>query len=385
VFAPNWLGDAVMAVPSVDAIRRRYPSAVLAMAAREHLAPLYEMVPGVDEVVRLERPGRFGGWFAALRDARRLRAARFDVALLLPNSFRTAWIARRAGIAERWGYASDRRTTLLTRAVPRVRGGHQVEYYQRLLDGLGIPTESEVRSPKSEVDIGHRTSDIGRRDLPCVRIDVPDAERAWARQLLAARGCQPGDVLVGMAPGAAYGSAKQWPPERYAELAFELANTAIDRRGTPCRAPTRVLRTVLVGSAGDRAACDAVAQMVAARSAGMTHGSPLPINLAGATSLPQLAAVVAECRSFVSNDSGAMHVAAAVGVPVVAIFGSTNELETWPLPWRPGPEGRHAIVTTDVACRPCMLRECPIEGHPCMTGIDAARVKTEVLRFLRSE
>ncbi len=345
LFSPNWLGDAVMAVPCVEAIRAHVPSATLAVAARTHLAALYEMVAGVDEALRLERAGRFGGWFSALRDARRLREHRFDVAILLPNSFRSAWIARRAGIPERWGYATDARTKLLTRTSPPVRGVHQVEYYQRLLEGLGIAARS-----------------------PSVRLNVPADARDWARGTLMACGWKPGDPLVGMAPGAAYGGAKQWPAERFAELAVELAQNAV--------------RTVLVGSAGDRAACDEIARIAPGGAA---------INLCGQTNLRQLAAVVAECRTFVSNDSGAMHLAAAVGVPVVAIFGSTNEKETAPLPIRPaaGDPGsairmEHAIVATDIACRPCMLRECPIENHPCMTGIDVGRVKGEVLKRLQA-
>ena len=348
VLAPNWLGDAVMAVPSVDAIRRQFPSATLAVAARTHLAPLYEMVSGVDEVLRLEPAGRFGGWLAGRRDARRVRDARFDLAILLPNSFRSAWIARRAGIAGRWGYATDGRTKMLTRAVPPVHGVHQVEYYQRLLEGLGIA-----------------------RSLASIHLDIPANDRDRARRSLAASGWKPGEPLVGMAPGAAYGSAKQWPSRRFAQLAVELA-----------QAPEPV-RTVLVGSAGDRAACDEIAR-----------SAPV-INLCSQTDLRQLAGVVAECRTFVSNDSGAMHLAAAVGVPVVAIFGSTNEKETAPLPLAPGTKDRelapgtrhqgprtgdHVIVATDLACRPCMLRECPLDGHPCMTGIDVARVKSEVVR-----
>ena len=418
VFAPNWLGDAVMAVPSVDAIRRQFPSATLAVAARTHLAALYELVPGVDEVLRLEPAGRFGGWLAGRRDARRLRDARFDLAILLPNSFRSAWIARRAGIAERWGYATDGRAKMLTRAVPPVHGVHQVEYYQRLLEGLGVFVSSGVRGPRSEVrgpesgvDSGLRlaspklpcgeggTPDFGLRDLPSVHLDIPANDRDWARRSLAANGWRPGEPLVGMAPGAAYGGAKQWPPERYAQLVVELA-----------QAPEPV-RTVLVGSAGDRAACDAIAHFARSRveasrtpdfgprtSDSGPRTSDFMIDLCGQTDLRQLAAVIAECRTFVSNDSGAMHLAAAVGVPVVAIFGSTNEKETAPLPLAPGTEDRelapgtrhqgprtgdHVIVATDLACRPCMLRECPIDGHPCMTGIDVARVKSEVVKRLR--
>jgi heptosyltransferase-2 len=377
VFAPNWLGDAVMAVPCVNAIRRHYPSAALAVAARSHLAPLFEMVNGVDEVVCLEPAGRLGGWLSALRDARRLRAARFDIAILLPNSFRAAWIARRARITERWGYAADGRTQMLTRAVPRLRGGHQVEYYRRLLEGLGIMGSGAITELKS---------------LP-TSLQVPGDAREWARGMLASQGWKAAETLVGMAPGAAYGTAKQWPPERFAQLAIEMGPGVIfAQKSLPVPESFFGVRTVLVGSTGDRATCDAIARIVAAHVASMACDRGV-INLSGATDLRQLAGIMAECRTFVSNDSGAMHLAAAVGVPVVAIFGPTNEKETGPLPLRPGTRdhgpgirdqgsgigAEHAIIAADVWCRPCMLRECPLD-HACMTGIDVARVKAEVMK-----
>jgi heptosyltransferase-2 len=353
------------------------------------------MVGGVDEVVPLQRTGRLGALLAARRDARRLRG-RFDVAILFPNSFRAAWMASRAGIAARWGYAADSRTHLLTRAVPRRPGGHQAEYYQRLVEGLGIPIDP------GPWDL--RASD--RERAPKGPLRIPAEAHEWARRTLAATGWQPGDTLIGMAPGAAYGSAKQWPPGRFAQLASELGQVGRvgqvgQVRGPGERRATRP-RTVLVGSAGDRGACDEVVRIARATPGPgpQTTDTRLPtpdlvINLAGATDLRQLAAVIAECAAFVSNDSGAMHLAAAVGVPVVAIFGSTNEHETAPLPWvtdfrlarrstqcEGGTFGSpHVIITADVWCRPCMLRECPLD-HACMTGIDVERVKAEVVGVL---
>ncbi len=373
VFAPNWLGDAVMAVPCLEALRRYYPAADVCVAARAHLAPLFEMVAGVGEVIPLRQAGPAGGWFSALQDARRLRDGRFEVAILLPNSFRAAWIASRTRIPERWGYAADLRSRWLTQSVTRVRGGHQVEYYQRLLRGLGIV---EGKSAEAAAE-----SALARP----IHLDVPGVARDWARETLTARGWTAGTPLVGMAPGAAYGTAKQWPPDRFAQLAAQL-----DREG---------VRTVLVGSGADKAVCDAIERGATSHLAPRT--SHFVMNLVGATDLKQLAAVMAECRTFVSNDSGAMHLAAAVGGPVVAIFGSTNETETAPLPspeTRPGLDSNsaygagaktdmrpgfisHAIVATAEWCRPCMLRECPIE-HRCMTAIGVERVLAEVQKRL---
>jgi len=385
VFAPNWLGDAVMALPSVHAIRRHFPSAVLAVAARAHLASFFSMVDGVDEVVPLQRTGRLRALLAARRDARHLRG-RFDIAILFPNSFRAAWIARRAGIPERWGYAADGRTHLLTRHVPRHRGGHQAEYYERLVEGLGMATDPGPWDFRASA----------RERAPTAALGIPPEAREWARHTLSAKGWQMGDTLIGMAPGAAYGGAKQWPPDRFAQLAIELGQMGGPRQARQAgdlgqaqqaglsgaqgeRQTTRAwTASALLGSAADRAACDEVARLACA-----TPGSV--INLAGATDLPQLAAVIAECACFVSNDSGAMHLAAAVGVPVVAIFGSTNEHETAPLPW--GSDlplaRRHVVLTTDAWCRPCMLRECPLD-HACMTGIEVGRVKDEVVQMLRA-
>ncbi len=442
VLAPNWLGDAVMAIPCVQAIRGHYPNATLALAARSHLAPLYEMVEGVDEVVPLERAGRVGGPLGVVRDARRLRAGCFDLAILFPNSFRSAAIVWFAGVPRRWGYATDARDPLLTHAVPRVHGGHMVEYYGRLVEALRAPVSRTVPVgsglPFDSAQGRPFDSAQGRQPgtLPSARVDVPPEAREWARQTLTARGWRSGGALIGMAPGAAYGGAKQWPPERFAQVAralagdtrsaedgmsrppassaavapraeravcderglFEPGTRYAARGGAGGAAANAAIRSVLVGSEGDRLACDEVARIA----------GDAVINLCGQTDLRQLAAIIAECRAFVSNDSGAMHLAAAVGVPVVAIFGSTNEKETAPLPLAReaagggrepeaarsgdtvGPELQlgsrvapaHVILTADVPCRPCMLRECPIEGHPCMTGISAARVLEHVQRFL---
>jgi heptosyltransferase-2 len=314
VFAPNWLGDAVMALPLIADLRRAWPAAAIVMAARGSVAPLFELVPSVDAIITLT--GR--------ADATRLASGDFDAALLLPNSFASAWLAKRAHIRERWGYARDLRGWLLTRAIPRPRRyGHQAEYYQGLGQALGVPSGS-----------------------PFAEIHVSPAARAAAAALLNEHGAAAGRAYVVFAPGAAYGRAKQWPPARFAELARYFAADQ--------------LATVLVGAKGDIAACNDVARQ-----------SPA-INLAGRTDLATLAGLFAESKAVIANDSGAMHLAAAAGVPVTAIFGPTDDAKTSPLRAAadaPAP----AIVATDVWCRPCMLRECPID-HRCMTRITAERV-----------
>jgi heptosyltransferase-2 len=322
VRAPNWLGDAVMALPAMAAVRHGLPEAAIAVAAPPAIAPLFHERTAVapDEVLVVQRED----------EVRTLRAKRFDAALLLPNSFRTALTHRRAGIPQRWGYAGNLRGPLLTAAVRRPRGvRHQSAYYLELVRALGFD---------------------GADDVP--RITVTGGTRDRAGALLAEHGVGAQVPVVGIAPGAAYGHAKRWPPRRVAELAGRLG--------------ARGAATVLVGAGTDR-------------EAGREIESSAPpdarlINLIGRTDLRLLAGLLAACHAFVSNDSGAMHLAAAVGVPVTAIFGPTDDRVTAPL-------GDHDVLIHQVFCRPCMLRDCPID-HRCMKGITVDAVHAAVVRRL---
>jgi heptosyltransferase-2 len=313
VFSPNWLGDAVMALPALADICRAAGTTV-DVAASSRIAPLYSLVPGIREVVALA-----GG----SEDVATIRQHRYDVAVLFPNSFRSAWVARQAGISERWGYRSDLRRPLLTRAIAKPDSLHQVEYYQSLVRGLGFPT-----GPTEP------------------RLEVPPDRRAAGEKVLRARGWDGRAPLVALAPGAAYGGAKRWPSPSFAALIDSLAATG--------------RRAILVGGAADEPA----GRDVLAAISGPTR----PINLIGRTDLPSLAAVLTHCHALVSNDSGAMHVGAALGVDVTALFGPTNERETGPRG-----NGHHTVLTSSVWCRPCMLRECPLT-HRCMKGISVEAV-----------
>ncbi len=324
VMPPNWLGDAVMALRALGAVRRRYPEARLVVAARQSVAALFGMVSGVDEVVPLDPEA---GWRG---EARALAGARAGLAVILPNSFRSAWTARAAGIPERWGYSADCRSPLLTRRVRRPRRPlHQSDYYTGLTSALGMPAPVE---PPAVV--------------------VPGEAMARAAALLAQHGVGEGALVVGMAPGAAYGTAKQWPPERFARVARLLA----ERHG---------IVSVLIGSGADRAS----GRLVAAGAA--------VVDLTGQTDLVLAAGLMTRCRAFVSNDSGAMHLAAAVGLPVAAVFGPTDEEGTAPRP--SASAAPHEILTSGAWCRPCMLRECPFD-HRCMTGVEPERVAAAVER-----
>lgn len=333
--SPNWLGDAVMALPALADVRRHYPAAHLAVAARGSVAPLFTMVAGVDEVVSL--PGR-GGLRAATswqQDAAMLGSGGFDAALLFPNSLATGLIASKSGIAERWGFATDWRARFLTRAVPKPSGSlHQGAYYQALTTALGMPPG------------------------PLHAKVWPDTD--WARQVLREIGLDLDEPFVVFAPGAAYGRAKQWLPERFAALAHRL----IQQRGWG---------VVMVGAHADRDVCREIEARLSAiaKASADKPSSRLNrlIDFSGKSDLATLAGILAVARAVVSNDSGAMHLAGAVGTHVVAMFGATNETRTSPL--SAGPEApTPTILTHSVFCRPCMLRECPID-HRCMRGITA--------------
>jgi lipopolysaccharide heptosyltransferase II len=313
--APNWLGDAVMALPALESIRTALPSTHITIAAIESVAPMFREETSAAPDAVLAIPDR-------RREARLLAAGGFDAVLLLPNSFRSAWTAHRAGIRERWGVAANMRRPLLTRAVDRPRGRvHQSEYYLAVVRALGFEATDSL--PR----IAARPDTIARAGTLLARSGVGEATR-----------------IVGFAPGAAYGHAKRWPPSRVADVIARLSRD-------------QLAACVLLGAADDR---DAGREIESALPPGVV------INLIGRTDLSQLTGVLARCAAFVSNDSGAMHLAAALGVPVTAIFGPTDQRVTSPL-------GKHDVLVHDVFCRPCMLRDCPID-HRCMKGISADAV-----------
>jgi heptosyltransferase-2 len=333
IVSPNWLGDAIMALPALADVRRRFPTARLVVAARRAVASLFSMSPVVDEVIVLEWAGRLLARGPRRGDLARLRGVGADAALLFPNSFASAWLVRCAGIPERWGYAADLRRSLLTRAIPRptVRR-HQTEYYRHLVSALGIET--------------------GPLAWPLV---VSDQAIAQARELLRSRGWDEARPLVVVAPGAAYGGAKRWPGGAFATTVTRL----VREHQSHC---------ALVGSSADAETTRSVRLLVPEDARAQVS------DLAGATTLEILAAVMRLARACLSNDSGAMHLAGAVGVPLAALFGPTRERESRPLS---SPGRRVEILINHVWCRPCMLRECPLD-HRCMTGLLPERVFARV-------
>lgn len=320
--APNWLGDAVLALPAMTAVRNGFPAAALTVAAPASVAPLFREETGVRPDAILVLP-------PAPRDAvRALREGAFDLGILFPNSFRSAWILRRAGVPERWGFSRGARGVLLTRRSRAAgTGGHHANYYRALVGGLGLVCDDGPPAMTASV-----------------------ASSRAASMLLSRAGVADGTPLVGVAPGAAYGQAKQWPPARMAAVIARL----VREHQVTC---------VIVGAPHDRAAAREIEFWLQSHA---PDARPRVIDVVGRTDLGALVGVAAMCRVFVSNDSGVMHVAAALGRPVVAMFGPTDETATRPL-------GPGDVLTADVFCRPCHLRDCPID-HRCMKRITVDRV-----------
>ena len=335
--ATNWLGDAIMALPALRAVRGRFPEARIAIVARPYVADLYRGQAICDELIPYDRDGAHAGLRGRERLARDLRARKFDVALLLQNAFDAAWLAWRAGIPERIGYARDGRSLLLTKriAVPKLGEipAHEQFYYLELVRRAGW-----IDSLAGE---NH------------VRLTVDDAQRRRAEETLVAAGARRGVPRIAIGAGASYGSAKCWAPERFAKFANRF------RRQTDSD-------IILFGSASEQQVAEAI-------NAGIT--GPV-ISLVGRTAIADLAGLFSCCHLFVGNDSGAMHVAAAVGLPVVAIFGPTDPNGTAPI------TTRCTIVQEKPYCSPCFLRRCPID-HRCMTKVQPVTVETAARHWLR--
>ncbi len=321
--ATNWVGDAVMSLPALHSVRDRFPQAHIAILAKPWVADLYSREGLANEVIPYTASSLIEKW----RVARDLGARGFDCALLLQNAFEAAALAWLARIPNRIGYARDGRAWLLTRSVRVPKPGeippHQRFYYLELLRRAGIIDGLPDTVPS-----------IGRGGLHSLSHSQP---------------------IIGVSPGAAYGTAKRWLPERFAEASLRLAK----ERGASI---------ALFGSKTESALCQDVAQLI---------DGVAVANYAGQTTLTQFIDLASRCELFLTNDSGAMHIASALGVPTVAVFGATDDIAT-------GPSGANSrVVREPVECSPCLLRECPID-HRCMTRVSAGRVVEQSLELLAS-
>lgn len=328
----NWIGDAIMTTPAVRTIRQNFPEAHIAVLAYPWVADIFHNSPHVDEVISFNKKKEHQGCKGLWSLCRELAGAEFDAAILLQNAFEAALIATFAGIPVRAGYIRDARRLLLTHPVkisPEVRRLHQVHYYQGLCRGLGL-------NPGPDELFLHLAPEV---DL-------------WAREFF---GKYKGQPIIGFNPGAAYGPAKCWPVERYGQLAAVLAkemNAVIPVFGTSSDSKTA-----------------AVIKSFAPENV---------VDLAGNTSLAEAMSLIGVCDSFVTNDSGLMHVAAAQRTPLIAIFGSTDPVAT-------GPFADNVVVLQNkLDCQPCFKTHCKSDFR-CMKSIGVAEVAGAVLGQINSK
>ena len=311
----NWLGDAVMSVPTVRAIKNGRPDAQVTIAAPDKIAPMWKLVPEVDAIISLPN----GSLLPAVSLLKRQLA--FDVAILFPNSLRVAlesWLSR---IPRRIGYHGHWRRWLLNQTVSETRKPAPPEHHS-------------LRFLRIARECGAETSTI---------LDsTSDIQTAVAHQPL----------KIGLSPGAEYGPAKRWLPERFAEAATKISAQSS-------------AQWILFGTKNDAAIGDQIAAAIGDHC----------VNRIGRTTLDQLINELRECRLLLTNDTGTMHLAALLGVPVVAIFGSTEPRLTGPL------GNGHIVLRHHVECSPCFLRECPIDFR-CMKAVSAQEAADAVLSIL---
>ena len=315
----NWVGDAIITTPAIRAIRKNFSAAEITILAKPWVGPVFHNNPDIDHLMIYDAASRHRKWLGKLRLSKELRKKRFDLAILLQNAFEAAFLTFLAGIPNRIGYNTDGRKILLTHGAalePALESAHQIDYYLKLLASAGLKLHG--------------------RQLTLI---LTDEERYQAKRILKQYGISSYDPLIGINPGAKFGTAKRWLPERYAALCNKLQKA--------CRA-----QIVIFGGPGEETLGNQI-------SAGIEKPC---VNLCGRTRLREAMALIERCQLFITNDSGLMHVAAALDIPQIAIFGPTDHIAT-------GPSNPNShIVKWPTACSPCLKPECPTD-HRCMREI----------------
>jgi heptosyltransferase-2 len=352
----NWLGDAVMTTSALLRLREKFPDAYISLLAPKKLLELWQHHPAIDETIHIT-PGEF-----TFSVAKKMRAGNFDLALVLPNSPRSAietWLAK---IPQRIGYARPWRNLFLTQAIPpranivQMRKRTVAEIRQLISQTPNVKQQLPA-SVHQIHEYLHLAAALGANPEPLPpQLFVTNEELELAKSEFNLDGKTHRGPFFGLNAGAEYGPAKRWPDKNFIMAAREI------QRRTNCT-------WILLGGRADRVLAEEIEQ-------GIDSGV---CNIAGYTSLRELMAVLKLCRVLLTNDSGPMHVAAALGTPVVVPFGSTSPELTGPgLPGDP----RHRLLKSDAPCSPCFLRECPIDFR-CMNGISVERVVEAVLEAVR--
>jgi len=332
---PNWIGDLIMATPVLTDLRKAFPQASITAMCRTPLCELLKKDEAIDELFCFTKPSNEFLRRQELRDIiSKIEAGKYDLGILLPNSFSSAWWFWLGKVKRRIGYSAHFRKILLTDPLsfPQNRKKqHLVNTYKQLLAPLGIPLS---------------------KTAPRLYVERNEVEES--KELLYQRGYRKGQVLIGINPGAAYGSAKCWPPDRFRALAMKL----LDETDASI---------VFFGDSSTASLVKEICQGLPERV----------INLAGVTSLRELACIIKDCSVLVTNDSGPMHIGAAFGTPLVALFGSTDETVTGPY------DREKSVIHKQVKCSPCFKRVCPIDFR-CMNQIGVDEVAECVHDRLRN-
>lgn len=338
VRVPNWIGDAVMCLPALMDIRECFVKANITLLARPTIAEMLREQCGINDVLVFENQTNHRGVFGLLKLSHIIRKRAFDMAVLFQNAFEAAVLTSISNIPNRIGYATDGRGWLLSQSVqrPSKRSFHQTQYYQQLVEAV-TEQPSKDRTPKLVVSEKERKA----------------CESTFPEVFV------PSDMLlIGINPGSIYGSAKRWLPERFAELGDRIV-----ARMFKDHPEYSSVRCLLMGGKGEEDLGREIADRMGSQ----------PIVLSGKTSIRELMCILRRCALLVTNDTGPMHMAQALGVPVVAIFGSTDPESTCPS------GGEQVLVCKKVRCAPCLLRACPID-HRCMTGVSTDQVMSAVMK-----
>lgn len=321
VRTPNWIGDAVMCLPAIAALKGLYPKAGISILAKARVSPVFENNPLIKEIIEYDDTKRHKGIAGRLMLAKEIRGMGFDLAVLLQNAFDAALIAFMAAIPERVGYSRDFRKKLLTKAIPvteEIKKTHQVCYYLNIAVALGAETPKE----------------------PQPMLYLSKGEVSWADEFLIEKGLGSA-VLIGASPGASYGPAKRWPARHFSSVLQRLSK---EYASVP----------IIFGSKEDALFAKEV-------EAGLSGQS---LNLAGKLTLRQFMSLLKRMSLFITNDSGPMHLSAALNTPTVAVFGSTDPSLTGPV----GPFTK-VVKAPDIDCSPCFERECRYKHYNCLNEI----------------
>ncbi len=353
----NWLGDAVMTTPFFSFLRRIFPEARVEIIALPYIAPVFENNPNIDAITVLDRHGGVSGFLGNLGALVSKRGSKYDLGISLPNSFGAAIDLKKAGCREILGYNRDMRGILLDHPVAfnkEMYNAHEIFYYLNILrsflkaggeDALGEVCDKAAkgREPRYELYLSQAERDAAVEKLSETGIDISR------------------DLVVGLNPGAFFGSAKRWFIERYAEVVSRLSKEF------------KTVKFIVFGSNKEEAFGREICSAAPAAS----------FNFCGKTSIRELISQISMCGLFLTNDSGAMHIAAAFDIPVVAVFGSTDHVSTYPVC------SDSLIIRKNIDCAPCKKRECPLGHHDCMRSISADEVykimKNKIERIIKCQ